>query len=33
MTLAMTPGIRHWEPSAAVVSIAGVSPTKAFCFF
>jgi hypothetical protein len=31
MTLAMTPGIRCWEPSATVVSVAGVHPAIAVC--
>jgi hypothetical protein len=32
-TSTMTPGLRHWEPSAAVVFIADVRPAIAFCVF
>jgi hypothetical protein len=33
MTPAMTPGIRCWEPSAAVISVPGAHPRKAFFLF
>jgi hypothetical protein len=32
MIWTMTPGIRRWEPSAAIVSIIGARPAKPFCF-
>jgi hypothetical protein len=33
MTLAMAPGIRCWEHSTTIVSVAGARLAKAFCFF
>jgi hypothetical protein len=33
MTPAMTPRIRRWGPSAAIISVTGVRPAIAFCVF
>jgi hypothetical protein len=33
MSPATAPGIRHLEPSVAIISVTGVHPAIAFCFF